>query len=79
MKTTMQPPIDHAAAAKRESRLLIGVAAGLGCLLLFCWIVAGVATLLALTWTLQGQLGRAVAALYRLRRLCWCHSPELLS
>ena len=53
----MQPPIDHAAAAKRESRLLIGVAVGLGCLLLLCLIVAGVAALLALIWTLQGQLG----------------------
>ena len=53
----MQPPIDHAAAAKRESRLLIGVAAGLGCLLLLCLIIAGLAALLALFWTLQGQLG----------------------
>ena len=53
----MQPQIDHAAAAKRESRLLIGVAAGLGCLLLLCLIIAGVAALLALTWTLQGDLG----------------------
>ena len=53
----MQPQIDHAAAAKRESRLLIGVAAGLGCLLLLCLIIGGVAALLALTWTLQDQLG----------------------
>ena len=53
----MQPQIDHAAAAKRASRLLIGVAAGLGCLLLLCLIIAGVAALLALTWTLQGDLG----------------------
>lgn len=53
----MQPPIDHAAAAKRESGILIGVAAGLACLLVLCLIVAGVATLLALTWTLQDQLG----------------------
>ena len=53
----MQPQIDHAAEAKRESRLLIGVAAGLGCLLLLCLVIAGVAALLALTWTLQGDLG----------------------
>ena len=36
---------------------MIGVAAGLGCLLLLCLIIAGVAALLALTWTLQGDLG----------------------
>ena len=53
----MQPPIDHAAAAKRESRLLMGVAAGLGCFLLLCLIVTAVAGLMALTWTLQGNLG----------------------
>jgi hypothetical protein len=53
----MQPPIDHAAAAKRESRLLIGVAAGLGCLLLLCVIITAVAGFMALTWTLQGHLG----------------------
>lgn len=53
----MQPPIDHAAAAKRESRLLIGVAAGLGCLLLLCALIAAIAGFMALTWTLQGHLG----------------------
>ena len=53
----MQPRIDHTAAAKRESRLLIGVAAALGCLLLLCLVMASVAALLALIWTLQGQLG----------------------
>ena len=53
----MQPPIDHTTASKRESRLLIGVAVGLGCLLLLCLIVACVATFLALIWTLQDQLG----------------------
>jgi hypothetical protein len=53
----MQPPIDHAAAAKRESRLLIGVAAGLGCLLLLCVIITAVAGFMALTRTLQGHLG----------------------
>ncbi len=53
----MQPQIDHAAAAKRESRFLIGAAAGLGCLLLLCLVIACVAALLALIWTLQGQLG----------------------
>lgn len=55
----MQPPIDHAAAAQRESRFLIGIAVGLGCLLVLCLIVAGVATLLAGIWTLQGTLGPA--------------------
>ena len=59
----MQPPIDHAAAAKRESRLLMGVAAGLGCLLLLCLIVAAVAGLMALTWTLQGNLGPGSSSL----------------
>lgn len=53
----MQPPLDHAAAAKRETRLLIGVAAGLGCLLVLCLIVLGAAALLAYIWTLQGKLG----------------------
>ena len=53
----MQPPIDHAAAAKRESRLLMGVAAGLGCLLLLCLIITAIAGLMALLWTLQGNLG----------------------
>ena len=57
VKTTMQPQIDHAAAAKRESRLLIGVAAGLGCFLLLCLAITSMAVLLALIWTLQGQLG----------------------
>jgi len=59
----MQPQIDHAAAAKRESRLLIGAAAGLGCLLLLCLVIASMAVLLALIWTLQGQLGPASSSL----------------
>jgi hypothetical protein len=53
----MQPPLDHAAAAKRESRLLMSVAAGLGCLLLLCLGVIAVAALMAGIWTLQGTLG----------------------
>jgi hypothetical protein len=53
----MQPPLDHATAAKRESRLLMGVAAGLGCLLLLCLVVIAVAALMAAIWTLQGRLG----------------------
>jgi hypothetical protein len=53
----MQPPIDHAAVAKRESKLLISVAAGFGCLLLLCVIITAVAGFMALTWTLQGHLG----------------------
>ena len=38
---------------------MIGIAVGLGCLLVLCLIVAGVATLLAGIWTLQGTLGPA--------------------
>lgn len=53
----MQPPLDHAAAARRESKLLIGVAAGLGCLILACLVLLGAAALLAYVWTMQGQLG----------------------
>jgi hypothetical protein len=53
----MQPPFDHTAAARKESRLLIGIAAGLGCLLVLCLVIAGVAGLLAGLWTLQGTLG----------------------
>ncbi|MER2599045.1 MAG: hypothetical protein ABTQ73_05955 [Caldilineales bacterium] len=51
--------IDHALAAKRENRLLLGVAAGLGCLLLVCAVGAALVFFLALYWTLQGQLGPA--------------------
>ena len=32
----MQQPIDHSVAAERESKLLISVAAGLGCVLVLC-------------------------------------------
>lgn len=53
----MQQPIDHAVAAERESKLLIGVAAGLGCVLALCLIAAVAVVILALIWTLQGQLG----------------------
>lgn len=53
----MQQPIDHAAAAERESKLLIGIAGGLGCVLVLCLVIAVVVVILALIWTLQGQLG----------------------
>ncbi len=36
---------------------MIGAAAGLGCFLLLCLTITSVAVLLALIWTLQGQLG----------------------
>jgi hypothetical protein len=52
-----QQPIDHATAAERENKLLIGVAAGLGCVIVLCLVIAVVVTLLALYWTLLGQLG----------------------
>ncbi len=53
----MQQPIDHKAAAERESKLLITLAGGLGCVLLLCLAITAVAVFLALIWTLQGQLG----------------------
>jgi hypothetical protein len=53
----MQQPIDHTSAAERESKLLIGVAAGLGCVLVLCLAMAVLVVFLALLWTLQGQLG----------------------
>ncbi len=37
--------------------MLIGVAAGLGCVIVLCLVIAVVVTLLALYWTLLGQLG----------------------
>jgi hypothetical protein len=55
----MQRPIDHRMAAERENKLLIGVAAGLGCVLVLCLVIAVLAALMALYWTLQGQLGPA--------------------
>jgi hypothetical protein len=53
----MQQPIDHSTAAKQENKMLIGVAAGLGCVIVLCLVTAVVVTLLALYWTLLGQLG----------------------
>lgn len=53
----MQPQIDHTTAAQRESRLLIGIAVGLGCLIVLCVLVCLATVFLALLWTLQGQLG----------------------
>ncbi|HSN76115.1 MAG TPA: hypothetical protein VL334_13650 [Anaerolineae bacterium] len=53
----MQQSIDHNVAAERESKLLIGVAAGLGCVLVLCLVIAVLVVFLALLWTLQGQLG----------------------
>jgi hypothetical protein len=53
----MQQSIDHSTAAERENKMLIGVAAGLGCVIALCLVVAVLVTLLALYWTLLGQLG----------------------
>lgn len=53
----MHQPIDHTVAAERESKLLIGLAAGMGCVLVLCLVVAVLVVILALFWTLQGQLG----------------------
>lgn len=53
----MQQPIDHSTAAKKENKMLISVAAGLGCVLVLCLVIAVLVTLLALYWTLLGQLG----------------------
>lgn len=53
----MQPSLDHSVAAERESKLLLGVAVGLGCVLTLCLLIAVVVVVLALFWTLQGQLG----------------------
>jgi hypothetical protein len=52
-----QQPIDHATAAARENKLLIRVAAGLGCVIVLCLAIAVLVVLLALYWTLLGQLG----------------------
>jgi LysM repeat protein len=58
----MQQPIDHTTAAERENKLLISVAAGLGCVLVLCVVTAILVVFLALLWTLQGQLGPGVSA-----------------
>ncbi len=55
----MQRSTDHTLAAERENKLLLGVAAGLGCVLLLCALGAVLMFFLALYWTLQGQLGPA--------------------
>ncbi len=65
----MQQPIDHSTAAQRENKLLIRVAAGLGCVLVLCCVVAALVVLLALYWTLQGQLGPGGGS----------HAPALLA
>ncbi len=52
-----QPPLDHSAAAEKEGKLLIGVAAGLGCAIVICAFLSIAAIFTALIWTLQGQLG----------------------
>jgi len=53
----MQQPVDHSSAAKQENKMLISVAAGLGCVIVLCLAIAVLVTLLALYWTLLGQLG----------------------
>lgn len=59
----MQRSTDHTLAAERENKLLLGVAAGLGCVLLLCALGALLMFFLALYWTLQGQLGPASSLL----------------
>lgn len=56
-KSMTQPPLDHSAAAEKEGKLLIGVAAGLGCAIVVCALLSIAAIMAALIWTLQGQLG----------------------
>lgn len=53
----MQQPIDHSTATKKENKMLISVAAGLGCVLVLCLVIGVLVTLLALYSTLLGQLG----------------------
>ncbi|HNS03802.1 MAG TPA: hypothetical protein PKM78_15630 [Anaerolineae bacterium] len=53
----MQQPLDHSSAAKRENKMLIGVAVGLGCAIVLCLVISVLVILLALYWTLLGQLG----------------------
>ena len=43
--------------------MLISVAAGLGCVIVLCLAIAVLVTLLALYWTLLGQLGPGGSAL----------------
>jgi len=43
--------------------MLISVAAGLGCVIVLCLAIAVLVTLLALYWTLLGQLGPGSALL----------------
>jgi len=43
--------------AQRENRLLLTVAAVMGCLILVCLVIALLAGGLALIWTLEGTLG----------------------
>lgn len=59
----MSRSIDHTLAAERENKLLLGVAVGLGCVLLVCALGAVLVFFLALYWTLQGQLGPASSLL----------------
>ena len=56
-KNMTQPSLDHSVAAEKEGKLLIGVAAGLGCALFLCTLLSIIAIVAALIWTLQGQLG----------------------
>lgn len=50
-------PTSYRSQAERENRLLIGIAAGVGCLLIACLLIALLIGGLAIIWTLQGQLG----------------------
>lgn len=59
----MQPQPDPLTPAERESRLLITVAVGFGCLIILCLVAVLVGVTLALIWTLQGQLGLGFLAL----------------
>jgi hypothetical protein len=52
---TTPSPLD--AARERETRVLFGVAGGLGCLLVVCIVTTLIAVGLALLWTAQDSLG----------------------
>lgn len=57
LSTPSPSPLDT--ARERETRMLFGVAGGLGCLLALCIVTTLIAVGMALLWTVQGSLGPA--------------------
>lgn len=58
---------DRRSVAERENKILIATAVGLGCLILLCLVIVGVAVVMALVWTAEGTLGPSgLAPLVRL-------------